>query len=264
MDQNIKNLFQNAQAEGVLSNAAAKALMVPDIGAQIQAGLGTNVDDVKASEVILLAIMPDDSGSIDCIRGGAQLMRDGGNLVIDAVKNSKQQDNILAMNRYLNGKLLYPFVPIDQAKRMDGRNYQANGGTPLYDQMIVFLGTLIIKAQEFADNGVPARAIALVITDGRDEHSLQASAADVKRLVKDLQRTERCIIAGMGIDDGNTMVNFREVFKEMGIEDKWILTPASDPSEIRKAFEVFSRSAIRASKSAASFSQTAMGGFNKP
>ena len=46
----------------------------------------------------------------------------------------------------------------------------------------------------------------------------------------------------------------------MGIEDRWILTPGNNPSEIRRAFQVFSQSAVRASQ-AASFSQGTVGGF---
>ena len=55
-------------------------------------------------------------------------------------------------------------------------------------------------------------------------------------------------------------VDLRAIFREMGIEDRWILTPGNNPSEIRKAFQVFSQSAVRASR-AASFSQGAVGGF---
>ena len=69
------------------------------------------------------------------------------------------------------------------------------------------------------------------------------------------------IIAAMGIDDGRT--DFRKVFREMGIPDQWILTPGNTPAEIRKAFRVFSSSAVRASQSGASFSQMAAGGFGK-
>ncbi len=61
---NLNNLFQTAQDEGLLSQASMQALNVIDLGAQIQAGLGVNVDDVTASEVVLVTIMPDDSGSI--------------------------------------------------------------------------------------------------------------------------------------------------------------------------------------------------------
>ena len=60
-------------------------------------------------------------------------------------------------------------------------------------------------------------------------------------------------------DDGST--DFRKVFREMGIEDKWILTPGQSAQDIRKAFQVFSQSAVRVSQGAASFSRTALGGF---
>jgi hypothetical protein len=73
-----------------------------------------------------------------------------------------------------------------------------------------------------------------------------------------MTRSEAHIVAAMGISDGTT--DFRSVFREMGIEDRWILTPGNNPSEIRKAFQVFSQSAVRASQ-AASFSSSALGGF---
>jgi hypothetical protein len=63
----------------------------------------------------------------------------------------------------------------------------------------------------------------------------------------------------MGIADGRT--DFNQIFQDMGIDPKWILTPGNTPSEIRKNFAVFSQSAVRASQNATSFSQTAMAGF---
>ena len=72
--------------------------------------------------------------------------------------------------------------------------------------------------------------------------------------------TENHIIGAMGIDDGTT--DFMHIFHEiMGIPEEWVLTPANTASEIRRAFNLFSQSAVRASQSAASFSQTASGGF---
>ncbi|MBD3559588.1 hypothetical protein H6S82_12030 [Planktothrix sp. FACHB-1355] len=258
---NLNNLFQTAQEEGLLSSASLQALNVIDIGSQIQAGLGVSVDDVMASEVVLLTIMPDDSGSI-AYSGNTQAVRDGHNAVLDALKNSKQRDNILAHNRYLNGHVLYPYCPIDRAVRMDAGNYQPNEGTPLYDQTIVLLGTVLAKSQEFADNGVPVRTITLIITDGADEHSTKATAKNVASIVKDMLMAENHIIAAMGIDNGST--DFRKVFQEMGLRDEWILTPTNSTSEIRQAFQIFSQSAVRASVGAASFSQAALVGFGSP
>jgi hypothetical protein len=34
----------------------------------------------------------------------------------------------------------------------------------------------------------------------------------------------------------------------MGIPDRWVLTPGNSASEIRRAFQVFSQSAVRASQ----------------
>ncbi len=55
---NVNDLFQNAQDDGLLSNASLAALDVADIGTQIQAGLGVEIDDFMSSEVVLVTIMP--------------------------------------------------------------------------------------------------------------------------------------------------------------------------------------------------------------
>jgi hypothetical protein len=257
-DEAAKKLLKAAEDEGTLSPASVKALNLVDPGAQIQSALGVSVDDVPASEVVLLTMMPDDSGSIR-FSGNTQAVRDGHNLVLDALARSQQRDNVLAHTRYLNGTILYPYRPLASAVRMDGHNYDPNQGTPLYDQTVVLLGTVIAKAQEFADAGVPVRTVTLLITDGADEGSCRARAKDVAALVRDMQRAESHIVAAMGIADGHT--DFHKVFRDMGIEDRWILTPGNSLSEIRKAFQVFSQSAIRVSQGAVTFSRTSLGGF---
>lgn len=253
----LSNLFQSAQAEGALSINALNVLNVHDIGAQIQAGLGISVDDVTASEVVLVTMMPDDSGSIQ-YSDNAAVVAAGHNTVLDTLLTSKQKDSILVHNRYLNGHVLYPYCPVEQAVRMDTQNYTPNQGTPLYDQTVVLLGTVLAKAQEFSDNGVPVRTVTLIITDGADEHSRKASAKDVRALVQDMLMSENHVIAAMGIDDGRT--DFRQIFQEMGIRNEWILTPSNGHQEIRQAFQVFSQSAVRLSQTG-NFSQGSLGGF---
>jgi hypothetical protein len=259
---NINQLFQSAHDEGLLSTAAMQTLNVVDIGAQIQAGLGTPVDDVMASEVVLVTIMPDDSGSIR-FSGNSAVVRAGHNTVLDALRASPQRDQMLVHNRYLNGRVLYPYCPVSQAIRMDSQNYDPNQGTPLYEQTVVLLGTVLAKTQAFAENGVPVRSVTLIISDGADEHSHRTAARDVKVIVEDMLRSENHIIAAMGIDDGGH-TNFRQVFQEMGIRDEWILMPGNSQKEIRQAFALFSQSAVQASQNAGNFSQTALGGFGMP
>jgi len=254
-----KELFRAAHAEGELSDAALQALEVPDLGARIQAGLGVNPDDVPASEVLLVTMMPDDSGSIR-FAGNAQAVREGHNLVLDALAASKQKDSVLVHTRYLNGTVLFPYCGLSGAVRMDSRNYDPSSGTPLYDQSVVLLGTVLAKSREFALAGVPTRTVTLIITDGADEGSTRSKVSDVAALVKDLLRQERHIVAGLGVEDGST--DFRQVFREMGICDRWILTAGNKAGDIRRAFMVFSQSAVRAASGAVA--QAGVGGFGAP
>jgi hypothetical protein len=257
----VQQLFHQAAAEGAISQQTLAALAIPDLGAQIQAGLGVCADDVPASEVVLVTQMPDDSGSIQHGQN-AQLVRDGHNQVLDALAASQQKDSILAHTRYLNGQVLFPYRPVAQAVRMDQKNYQPDLGTPLYDQAMVLLGTVLAKAQEFAGAGVQARTVTLILTDGADCGSQLFGANDVAQLVGDLLRAETHVVAALGIYDGST--DFRRVFREMGIEDRWILTPGAGAQEIRRAFRLFSQSALRASQSAAAFGAATAGGFAGP
>lgn len=262
MSNNIQNLFKGAVQSGELSGMAVSNLNIRDIGAEIQAGLGVAPDDVPASEVTLVTGLYDDSGSIRFVAGNAQAVRDGHNGLLDALGASKQSTGILVLARYLNGTLLYPYSTLAQAVRMDSHNFDPMGGTPLYDQTAVALATAVAKMKEFSDNGVPARSITVIVTDGHDEGSRKQTASSLRPVIEELLHTEAHIIAGMGINDGLT--DFKQVFGEMGIRDEWILTPGNSPSEIRKAFQLVSRSAVRASQTAGGFSQTAAGGFGSP
>ena len=245
---NINELLQGAADQGDLSPASLQALQIDaDFGVQIQAGMGVVPDDVPSTEVVLVTMMPDDSGSIT-FGGNDDAVRGGHNHVLDALQACKQQDDILVHNRYLNGDVLYPYSRVDAAVRMNTKNYQANKGTPLFDQTVILLGTVLAKTQEFEDCGVPVRTVTLLITDGGDASSQRHTAATVCPVVEDMYRSERHIVAAMGIDDGYT--DFRAVFGEMGVRDEWILTPGNTDKEIRAAFQVFSQSAVQVSQGA--------------
>lgn len=246
-DKNVKKLLADAHAQGALSGQSLATLDICDVGAQIQAGLGVTVDDVTASEVVLVTMMPDDSQSI-AGAGNTDAVRDGHNFVLEALGGSKQAGEVLAHTRFLNGYVLTPYTQLAHAGKLDKTNYNPNLGTPLYDQTCVVLGTVIAKAQELAQAGIAVRTVTLIITDGGDYGSTRCKAADVKALVADMLAQENHIVAAMGISDGST--DFKAVFRSMGIPDRWILTPGNSASEIRRAFAVFSQSAVRASQGA--------------
>lgn len=257
----VSALFDAAADDGVLSPGSVKALNVIDIGQQIQDALGVPADDVTASEVVLVTMLIDDSGSIR-FGGNVPAVRDGHNGVLQSLAATKQCDGMLLHTRYLNGQILFPYALMSQTVRMDATNYHPDHATPLYDETLVTLGTVLAKTQEFIEHGVPVRTITLIVTDGCDTSSRKARAADVRAVVRDMLRQENHLVAAMGVDDGST--DFRLIFAGLGIRDEWILTPGNSPSEIRKAFAVFSQSAVRASQNAQSFTHTALGGFGSP
>lgn len=252
-DKKVKKLLDDAHDQGALSAKSLKTLDVVDVGAQIQAGLGCAIDDIASSEVVLVTMMPDDSQSI-AHAGNTDAVRDGHNFVLEALGGSKQSGEVLAHTRYLNGHVLTPYTALEHAVAMDRTNYAPNLGTPLYDQTCVVLGTVIAKAQELAQAGIAVRTVTLIITDGGDYGSQRCKPADVKAIVDDMLAQENHIVAAMGISDGST--DFKSVFRQMGIPDRWILTPGNSASEIRRAFAVFSQSAVKASQGAQ------LGGFS--
>jgi hypothetical protein len=252
-DDDVAQLLAGAHDAGALSARSLAALDVVDVGAQIQAGLGVTIDDVAASEVVLLTMMPDDSQSISHA-GNTDAVRDGHNFVVDALAGSKQSGEVLAHTRYLNGHVLYPYVALDHATQMSAANYDPRLGTPLFDQTAVVLGTVIAKSQQLAQAGIAVRTVTLIITDGGDYGSKRCRPQDVAAIVADMLSQENHIVAAMGISDGTT--DFRAVFRAMGIPDRWILTPGNSATEIRRAFQVFSQSAVRATQGAM------LGGFS--
>jgi len=252
-DDKVKKLLEDAHGTGALSAKSLATLDVVDVGAQIQAGLGCTIDDVGSSEVVLVTMMPDDSQSI-AQAGNIDAVRDGHNFVIEALGGSKQSGEVLAHTRYLNGFVLCPYTALEHAVKMTTTNYSPNLGTPLYDQITVVLGTVIAKSQELAQAGIAVRTVTLIITDGGDYGSTRCKPADVKAIVDDMLAQENHIVAAMGISDGTT--DFKSVFRSIGIPDRWILTPGNSASEIRRAFAVFSQSAVRASQGAQ------LGGFS--
>ncbi|MFZ1301318.1 MAG: hypothetical protein WAQ27_01925 [Candidatus Microsaccharimonas sp.] len=237
---------------------AAMQLTIDTLGPDIQAGLGdVALDDIATSEVVLITLLLDDSSSIR-FGGNTQHIRDGHNLVLEALRASKQSAAVLVSCSLLNGGVLYPYVLLENAPKLDASNYDPNGGTPLFEQSAVVLTTVAAKMSEFEQGGIAARAVTVIVTDGGDTGGRQ-TVGDVRRMVTGMLVTEQHIIAGIGVDDGYT--NFRQVFGDMGILDEWILTPGNSASEIRRTFQVVSQSAVRASQTAGSFSQAAMGGF---
>lgn len=264
MSQTVNDLFQAAGNDGLLSPQSVHALTNdPDLGANVQRAFNTAIQPVGAPDVMHFAFLIDDSGSI-AMHGNTEAIREGYNLVLDAIIKSKQRDNIFLRAQTLNGTTISPFVLVDQAPRLTPSNYDdPRGGTPLYDASFDLLGEVIAESERYRNEySIMTQTVTVLLTDGHDEHSRRhRDPKALRQVIQDLNDTEDHIVAAIGVDDGRT--DFRYIFHDqMGIRESWILTPKSDPSEIRRAFRVFSETLVQMSQSAAAFqSQAGFGGF---
>lgn len=258
-----QSLFASAKDAGILAGQAAAVVTAPDLGLAVQNALGVAANDVPSSNVTAVILLFDNSSSIRDEAGNEQAVRDGANLFLDALMDSKEHDGIIVAAFLFNGAngqtLLYPFTPIEQAPRLDANNYRAYGSTPLRDRLAEGVALGVAKEQEFAASGVPARTITVVLTDGADYGS-RHTEAEVEVLVRAARKTEQHLHLAMCVSDGVT--DFRAVFRRLGFLDANVLVVGNTPSEIRRACGAASRSVIR--NSVASPGATVAGGFGTP
>jgi len=248
-----------------LDDATLKTLKdaTGDLGDTIAAALGdvdpAVISDMEGKEVFLVSLLVDDSSSIAWGDNTDNIIV-GVNAVIDSLDDSKARGVTLITCRLLNGGVLFPLVPLAQAQRLTRSNYRPAGITPLYDQAMAVLATVVAKAAELEQAGIAVRSATYFVSDGKDEGSSKR-ARDIAPIIAGLLGQEVHIVGAMGIEDGST--DFRAVFTSMGVPEGAILVPQSTPTAIRQAFGTVSRSLVRASQTAAgaNFSQLALGGF---
>jgi len=242
----LKSVFDDAEDDGILS-AATKDLMCVSLNDNVLAGVaGTDIEDLDVTEVTLVSVLIDDSGSM---WGRADAARKGQHDMLLAFIDSKQNDSILLGQWAMClDDPYHSYVPVDQATKFDSNNYKADGSyTPLYDRWAEVLMANVAYAQQLRATGTPVRSVAVVITDGWDNGSRKFTANKCAQIAKDLIASEQFVLAFIGVGDD---VDFRTVGLSMGIPDGAILLAGSSPSEMRRVFRMLSQSVIRASQTA--------------
>jgi len=246
-----------------------EALQIVGIGNLINAGNGISADDVNATEVCLVALVIDDSGSMSRVNGDRtknpkglsnwELAIEGHNSIIKDLKRMAQRDGILFHSSLLNRGVVSQWVQIDNATELDARSHSMGGHTPLRSTAVSVLGFNVReKYKEFDDAAANVRTITAFVTDGGNTDSVSTDA--IKRIVEPMILEETHIIIGIGIHDGYT--DFHQEFKNWGLQDQWIKTVDDDPKEIMKVFQMVSRVSQKVSQSsAANVASQFAGGF---
>ncbi|MBI4863884.1 MAG: VWA domain-containing protein [Candidatus Riflebacteria bacterium] len=243
---NLINLFSNAVDQGVISPQTS-SLLTGHLGQVVIAGAaGTALDSIVASDVTLITVLIDASSSI-ADRNLAQAVRDGHNVLVDALGQSKQSDSVLMALWKFSGdqEVLHSYVPIGGATKLSRFNYRPAGATALYDTWCDALASNVAYAQQLRDSGTPCRSIVVMITDGEDVCS-RRTAQDCAKISRDLLASEQFVLAFVGVGQE---ADFRAVARRMGIPDGCVLVCKDASTQgLRQVFQMVSQSAIRASQ----------------
>lgn len=217
-------------------------------------------EHLEYENVIYIAVMPDDSGSIagqnSLERDNTQDVIEGHNNIVEALNAYQQKRIILFKTQYLKSDTaLNNWVPLDKVVQMTRNNFTPQGGTPLYDKTLSLLTSVIYEKTEASKRGQRARWGILVITDGDDTES-QNPASKVKLILDDMRKKGELLpscepdnehagsIALLGVedresDDPKSGAYFEKVAQSMGIG--WVLhVDRADPRAMRRAFNTFS------------------------
>ncbi len=242
---NVHSLLSSATTAGTLS-AATSHLLTGNLGAVVIAGAaGKDAEDIVASDVTLVTLLVDASSSIHDYKL-EDAVREGQNLLVDALGDTRERDAILMALWTFNDevRVIHSYVGLDDVTRLDKKSYAALGCTRLYDTWCDALTANVAYAQRLRDSGTPCKSVVVVVTDGEDVGS-KRRAHDCARISRDLLASEQFTLAFVGVGTSD----FHKVAREMGVPDGCVAVQAqATPSAVRQVFRMVSQSAIRASQ----------------
>lgn len=240
-----RDLIGGAVLRGSISDVSHHALR--DIGVlnAIERGLQGSQTATRPGRVTLVAMEIDDSGSMfetTYDEEGKRLNKAaavvlGHNELLDEMRSGADGLRTLLLTRHLNGKVHNPFLPLSMCQKLDTSSFRAGGGTPLYEQTLITLGTVLAKTEELVARGATPRSATLILTDGEPTDWTLSREVQLAQVVRDMQQSGMHIIAGMGIGTPN---QFRATFRKMGIPDGLIFS-ARDRKGILEAFRMFGK-----------------------
>lgn len=241
-----RELITKATNRGVLSTRSSSALQRPEIDREVRLALEASYSVKSTGTILLVTMMPDDSYSMVEPQGESGTKRDsvisGHNELLDAMATSRDRGRILWQTRYLNRTVLNPFSPLTKCTRMTIENCPSTSSTPLYEQTLVLLGTILVKTEELVELGAKVRTATLIMTDGEStEVNKVELARDVACVVQDMKQLGDHIVAGMSITSAGD--KFSQPFLDMGIDPGYIFS-ATSREEILEVFRVFRKRVI--------------------
>lgn len=245
-DLNLDGLFDNAADDGIIDGDSQTILSGSMDPVMVAGAAGIDAENIEASNVTLVTILIDKSGSIRHYNA-EDAIRDGFNELVKALRDSKQADEILLSVWLFNEdqNVMHSFVPLNDVVTLDGQNYRPAGMTSLYNTYVKALGANVAYAQDLRDNGTPTRSVVVLMTDGEDTVGA-SSSGQCNTITRNLLTSETLIVGFVGVGDD---AHFTDIAKSMGIPDGCVrVEKNTDAHSVRELFNVISQSVIKASQ----------------
>jgi len=240
--QDYQDLFQQAvDLDGL--NQTAASVLIDNLNATTIVGCqGSGLEDLPADDVTLVSFVLDMSPSMGPVQ---QEVIDSFNLMIKAMQESKQEENIIVSAWVFDEKpkLLFGYTPVNSVAALTHKKYRPGGsGTSIYDAQLNAMTGIVGYGQQLHNNGIRTKNIVIVLSDGEDNCS-RKKPSDVRKVAEALIKQETYILAFVGF---GTAANFSQIAKDSGFPT--VLTVGHSAGDIRKIFGQVSKSIIRTSQ----------------
>ncbi len=253
---NLDDLFQSAQGDGLTADTLD--LIISNLNGPTMMGpVGAPLAQLTSNDVTLAMNVIDMSGSMAPF--AADLMRAYNKDYLDAMAASPMADDILLSTILFNDqvRLLHGYINLADAPRLTSRDYAPDGTTALYDAVAGAFTNMVLYAQQLRQNGIGARCLMVVYSDGEDNASKQR-AREIKRTAQELLKQEIYTLAFVGFLSGPQPMGFRvggqpdpvrKMADEIGFGEAF--RASLKPGDLRRLFHMASFSTIQMSRSGA-------------
>lgn len=217
---------------------------------------GMDPQDLGTDRVFLFVPVLDMTGSMSTHRKAVIAAY---NAMLDALKDSKQADDILMSSWTFNERsyLLHKYVPLADVPALDKKNYNPDNLTALYDAVLDAITGAVAYGERLRQSGARTKIVLVAFTDGADNTSTH-KASEVRTVITDLLAQEMYTFALVTFGGGYA----KQVASAMGIpQDNVLEVQNLTPSSIRQALDTVSRSMIRQSQTIINVNA---GGFFQP
>lgn len=255
----IGNSLAAAVSYGIISANTQNTALAKLDDIALSGCMGVNADEIDSEDVSLLHICIDASGSM--LNQRQQVIDEYNNRLLAPLKASRDRDKILIALSTFSGNgvsLIHSYAPASKCNELDKNDYLPSGSTPLYDAVYNGLIGIAAYGSYLRNNGTRVKSFFVVISDGGENASINATQGQTKNLSTDLIKAQEFVLAFSYLSspaDAATVEQLSNQYAdELGFPSEHRLTTSLDSSGIRNLFGTVSASVISASKSTVSSS----------